>query len=120
MVEKMEARVAVCKCERHERIYGVRMEKRGKDWFYNWAFEMKPDVAKRENYDSNSVKGQLIKAPEYPGCPYCDAKAFIICGGCGKLSCNNTNSNHFKCGWCGYEGELVDYRGDGFKSGNDR
>lgn len=122
MRELKEARVAICKCTRRERIYGVRMERSGKDWIYNWAFEMNPDAARRENYDTTKVEGMLIRDKKYPGCPYCGTNAFIICGKCGKLSCNNTSSSVFKCGWCGYEGELSDYEGDGFSfnSNNDR
>ena len=119
-IEKREARIGLCRCNSRERVYGVRMEKINKDWFYNWAFEINPDVAKRENYNATTVKGNLIRDHEYPGCPFCQAQAFIICGNCGKLSCNNGTDKLFKCGWCGNEGRLVDYTGDGFSSGGDR
>ncbi|MCB5686627.1 hypothetical protein G4475_05760 [Blautia wexlerae] len=38
---------------------------------------------------------------------------------CGKLNCNNGKTEEFVCEWCGKKGELVDYRGDGFQSGED-
>lgn len=120
MRNRAEARIAVCRCNQKERIYGVRMERRGSEWLYNWAFELNPETAKRERYEEDSVEGMLVKDPEYPGCPYCGAEYFVVCGGCGKLSCNNAMGTTFKCGWCGMEGTLTNYTGDGFQSGGDR
>ena len=121
MNKKILARIAVCRCNQKEQIYGVRMENRGNKWVYNWAFKLKPDTAEREKYgETSAVEGMLVKDEDYPGCPYCRAQYFIVCGGCGRLSCNNSNGSNFKCGWCGMEGELTNYTGDGFRAGGDR
>ena len=45
--------------------------------------------------------------------------SLIVCGTCGKLNCNNTNEKIFTCGWCGAQGELSDYEGDGINSAGD-
>jgi len=120
MRRRTEARIAVCRCNQKERIYGVRIERKDSEWRYTWAFELNPETARREKYGEESVEGMLVKDPGYPGCPYCGAEYFIVCGNCGKLSCNKTSGNTFKCEWCGTEGTLTNYTGDGFRSGGDR
>ena len=116
-----EAKVALCMCKEGRRPFGVRFEEYEKDWKATWAFAIKKDGAeKRENYDKTTLKGQIRWDKDYPGCPYCGSRGFIICG-CGGLNCNNhSNNEEFVCGWCGNKGTLVDYEGDGFNAGGDR
>lgn len=121
MTEKMEARIALCKCKEGKKAYGVRFEKTGKGWKYTWAFPVKEDTAKREGYDETKILGDIGPDANYPGCPFCRAKYFVICS-CGKLNCNNINdpNANFKCEWCGAAGRVVGgYDGSGFGSGGD-
>lgn len=121
MTEKMEARIALCKCKEGKRAYGVRFERAGQGWKYTWAFPLKEAAAKREGYDKTQLVGNISPDVDYPGCPFCKAKYFIICS-CGKLNCNNANDPTaiFKCEWCGATGKLAGgYDGSGFGSGGD-
>ena len=121
MTEKMEARVALCKCKEGKRAYGVRFEKIGDGWKYTWAFPVKEAAAKREGYEKTKIIGNIIPDANYPGCPFCKAKSFVVCS-CGKLNCNYVNgpSSNFKCEWCGAVGRLTEgYDGSGFGSGGD-
>ena len=118
MKPEREARVALCKCKEGKKVYGVRFEKSQNGWKYTWAFKIKEVSEKREGYTSTQIIGNIQPTPNYPGCPYCRAHSFVICE-CGKLNCNNGKTEEFVCEWCGKKGELVDYRGDGFQSGED-
>ncbi len=117
---KREATVAVCKCKETHKIYGVRFEKVSEGhWKYTWAFPMKESTAKREGYDGTLIDGLIEPAEEYPGCPYCGSRYFVVCA-CGKLNCNISTGNAFTCEWCGFTGFLTGYEGDGFQAGGDR
>lgn len=119
MTEKMEARIALCKCKEGKRTYGVRFEKTGEDWKYTWAFPVKEASAKREGYDQTKIIGNISPTADYPGCPFCKTKCFVICS-CGKLNCNNGTGSIFTCDWCGASGRLTEgYDGSGFGSGGD-
>ncbi len=118
MYSNIEAQVALAKCREGKKIYGVRMEKTSQGWKYDWAFALSEGRANAEKYSGTKIKGSIYPDPEYPGCPYCGARSFVICG-CGRLNCNNYGENEFVCGWCGAKGELVDYKGEGFDSSGD-
>lgn len=119
MVEKMEARIALCKCKEGGKTYGVRFEKMSDDcWKYTWAFPVKEASAKRENYDKTKIVGNIVPDSGYPGCPFCKTQEFVVCN-CGKLSCHNGVVSKFTCNWCGLTGTLGGYDGSGFGSGND-
>ena len=120
LIRGPEARIAVCKCKETKKTYGVRFEKFGEYWKYTWAFPVEESSAKRQGYEDTELKGGLIPDAKYPGCPYCGAKYFVVCGDCHKLNCNIGNSNIFRCEWCNEEGILSDYQGDGVTSGGDR
>ena len=102
-------------------MFGVRFEEYENQWKATWAFRIKKEGAeKRENYDKTQLKGLICWGDEYPGCPYCGSRAFVICD-CGGLNCNiHSSEEMFTCGWCGKTGTLVDYEGDGFNAGGDR
>ena len=115
-----EVNIGLCRCKEGHRIYGVRFEKEATKWKYTWAFPIKKESsATREGYGKYTIKGSLVLGDEYPGCPYCGAKAFIVCE-CGKLNCNNGETGLFTCEWCGLTGTIGEYKGEGFKSGDDR
>lgn len=121
MTEKVEARIALCKCKEGRKAYGVRFEKFGNGWKYTWAFPVREESAKREGYDETKILGDIGPDAAYPGCPFCRAKSFVICS-CGKLNCNNVNTPNarFTCEWCGASGVLSSgYDGSGFGSGGD-
>lgn len=118
MRERIEARVALCKCNESKKIYGVRFQECDSKWEYTWAFSIKEENAKREGYDATQIVGEIEPTEDYPGCPFCGAKYFVICS-CGKLNCNN-GIMPFICGWCGVQSTLTEnYDGSGFCSGDD-
>lgn len=119
MYPKIEAKVALAKCRESKKIYGVRMEKTSLGWKYDWAFTLNDGRAKKEGYGDTKLVGNIYPDQEYPGCPYCNARTFIVCGTCGKLNCNNTDEKVFSCQWCGATGELIDYDGAGISSSGD-
>lgn len=119
MSTKIEAQVALCKCQEGKKVYGVRLEKTPLGWKYDWAFTISETRAKSEGYESTDIVGSIYPDPEYPGCPYCKVRNFVVCGTCGKLNCNNPKGNIFTCEWCGSSGELVNYSGSGIKSAGD-
>ncbi|MBQ5921954.1 MAG: hypothetical protein IIW91_01240 [Alistipes sp.] len=116
----IEATVALCKCGETKKIYGVRFQRmESGNWKYTWAFPMRSTTAKREGYDNTIIEGMIEPEMEYPGCPYCGTKYFVICS-CGKLNCNIGHNNRFTCGWCHTSGTLTAYGGGGIQSGGDR
>ncbi|GHV31358.1 hypothetical protein FACS1894167_13620 [Synergistales bacterium] len=115
-----EAVIALCKCKKSKKLYGVRFERTGaNDWQYTWAFPIKEATAQREGYGGTTITGNIEPAPGYPGCPYCGSKYFVVCQ-CGKLNCNISTSNLFTCEWCGLTGALTAGIGGGIKTGKDR
>ena len=115
-----EARVVLCKCKEGRKLFGLRVEECEDYWISNWAFPIKESSAKRENYDESNIKGKIKFTEEFPGCPYCHTHKFIVCGTCKKLNCNPGVNEIFTCEWCGETGEIVEYKGNGIKSGNDK
>lgn len=116
-----EARIAMCKCkELKGKTYGVRFQRDGSGWKYTWAFPMNEGSAKREGYNDTRIMGSIEPDEDYPGCPYCKTKYFVICGTCHHLNCNVNTGNIFTCEWCGASGTLGDFYGDGIASGGDR
>ncbi len=116
------AKIGLCKCKEGQRPFGVRFEEYENEWMATWAFPLKREGAeKREEYDKTVLKGKIRWSSDYPGCPYCGSRGFVICGDCGGLNCNiHSNDEIFVCGWCGESGTLVNYEGDGFNAGGDR
>ena len=116
-----EAKIAMCKCkEAIGKTYGVRFQKSGSGWAYTWAFDIDEAAGKREGYNETVIVGLINPTSEYPGCPHCGVKSFVVCDGCHKLNCNVHKGGLFKCEWCGNLGELSDYDGRGIASGGDR
>ena len=117
-----EARIGLCMCREGRRPFGVRFEEYENEGKEPWAFAIKKEgTAEREDYDKTKLKGKIRWGSDYPGCPYCGCRGFIICGDCGGLNCNvHSNEEEFSCGWCEKRGVLVDYEGNGFNAGGDR
>ena len=116
-----EARIAMCKCKESKgRTYGVRFQRDGSSWKYTWAFKMNESSAKREGYNDTQIMGIIEPDENYPGCPYCQTKYFVVCGACQHLNCNINTGSIYTCEWCGNAGTLGDFHGDGIASGGDR
>ena len=101
-----EATVIIGTCQKTKQIFGIRAEKINKDWHFTWAFTMDAQSAKREGYDSTTIRGNILVDTEYPGCPYCKAHGFVHCGSCNKISCWDNRDMSFKCPVCGFRGEI--------------
>lgn len=101
----MEAAVAVCKCQRSGRTFGIRCEKRGRGWIYNWAFPLSEGAIAREGYGKVVIPGTITMDEEYPGCPDCESRYFFVCS-CGKLTCYDGRASRVTCKWCGNSGVL--------------
>ena len=96
----MEASVVLSKCSVHNRLFGIRVEKRGGDWVRTWAFKIDEKRAKNEGFDKTKIVGSLDATTDYPGCPYCGEKNFVMCA-CGKMSCWSSDRKSGTCHWCG-------------------
>ena len=118
----MAASVILAKCSVHNKVFGIRVEKRENDWVRTWAFPIDEARAKREGFDKTKIKGSLTAVDGYPGCPYCGTDEFVQCP-CDKISCwhesktegksekrqerkTDTKSHEkiaggFRCPWCG-------------------
>lgn len=119
MYTKIEAKVALAKCQEGKKTFGVRMEKTSEGWKYNWAFKIGDRRAGTEGYGDTKIVGDIYADLAYPGCPYCNGTSFVVCVSCGKLNCNNTRGKIFTCEWCGAQGELIAYDGVGISSSGD-
>lgn len=97
----MEARIIVARCN-SKKPYGIRIEKKGNDWIRTWAFPLSEEMILKEHYvDEAHISGTLTADKEYPGCPYCKAEHFAICGSCHHMSCYNPYQSDVICNWCG-------------------
>jgi hypothetical protein len=100
----IEATVITAKCGKTQKIYGIRVERRGGDWYRTWAFKINEKSAKKEGFDKTVINGKFNADKEYNGCPYCGSGEFTKCG-CGKISCWSGEKT-VKCCWCGAKGEI--------------
>ena len=115
-----EALVVLSKCPSNHKLYGVRAEKVSSDnWLLTWAFPMKESSAVHEGYDKTNIKGSIEFSAEYPGCPFCDCKGFVLCH-CGHLTCDSQIENGVStCAWCGSQGRVTSYDGERISAGLD-
>ena len=114
-----DAQVVLAKCNQTHQPYGITVERQlDGDWHCVWAFKLSAKSASAEGYDDTPMSGRFTLDSEYPGCPYCGAQTWYICG-CGKLNCWQGASSPVVCAWCGGRGEVqvqdsFDLRGGGF------
>lgn len=100
--KKIKAKVVLSKCPKvkeNEGLFGIRIQKKKKDWIRTWAFKIDPRKASREGYDEETVTGSFQATDDYPGCPYCHTKSFVLCGYCDRLFCWN-GKKEVTCPWC--------------------
>jgi hypothetical protein len=107
----MTATVVMARCQVTKAPFGIRMEKRGADWYCTWAYPISEKNAKKEGYDKQPITGEVHIAEGYPGCPHCrTAFDFYICtreyGGCGGVSCYD-GKGHITCPSCGWHTPVV-------------
>jgi hypothetical protein len=116
-----DAKIAVCRCKKVGKSFGIRFEQWENEWKATWAFPIKKEGSvKRENYDRTKLTGNIIFDNDYPGCPYCGRSSMLICT-CGGINCYGDDKEEvFTCSWCGNSGIVVDYTGSGFNFGGDR
>lgn len=102
-----EASVVMAKCNKSHRPYGIRIERRTDNiWYETWAFKLSEKAGSNEGYGNTMISGQIKIDDEYPGCPYCGAIGWVSCSSCGKLTCYSGEGNSFTCSWCGNSGKL--------------
>ena len=96
----MTANVILAKCSKHNKSFGVRVEKRENDWVRTWAFPIDEAKAKREGFHKTKIKGSLDDTPEYPGCPHCGCHNLLQCYTCNNMICWNGESTSVYCHHC--------------------
>ncbi len=85
---------------------GIRLEEQSRGhWVADWAFKIKEGVASKEGYDKSRINGQFEVSHEFPGCPHCESKSFVLCD-CQNLLCYEESSRRFKCPKCGIIGTV--------------
>jgi hypothetical protein len=93
-------------CTKTGHRMGIRLEEKScKHWVADWAFKVKESVASKEGYDKSRVDGKFEFSVEFPGCPYCESKSFVLCD-CQNLLCYEANSRRFNCPKCGVAGTV--------------
>lgn len=102
-----EANVVMAKYKSSKKSFGIRIEKRTNNiWYCTWTFKLSEQAGSNEGYGSTMISGRVDVDSEYLGCSYCGGNAWVSCGNCGKLTCNNCESYIFTYTWCGQSGEL--------------
>ena len=105
-------------CEETNNYFGITVdEDHPRLYRFVWSFKIDKDKAKREGYDTKKVTGSVVLDDNYPGCPYCGDKEFVVCQ-CGGIICWH-GQPMLTCPHCGYTGlvhkvEAVDIKGGGF------
>lgn len=114
---KKEAQVVLAKCTQ-KHLYGIRMEKQDSTWLMTWAFPLNEQKANAEGFSWVRLTGNCIPLEQYPGCPYCGTKLFVVCNKCGRLSCYHEGDKTVTCHWCGNSGEAVKTETDVIQGGD--
>lgn len=105
-------------CEKTKQPFGVTVDPVGGKLKLVWAFKIDKEKAHREHFDATHVRGSIFLDKNFPGCPYCGSKEFVICGNCGANSCYH-GQRMWTCPSCGNVGEVIsvdsiDLEGGGF------
>ncbi len=114
-----EAFAILAMCDKYKRPYGITVDKvRNGQYKFVWAFNISADKAHREGFDAKKVTGSIVLDDEYPGCPHCKSKQFIVCGNCGTVFCYH-GARTVTCPHCHMSGQVtaaesVDLHGGGF------
>lgn len=93
--------IVMSRCQQNRESFGIRFEEKAPgQWFADWAFPVKESLGKKEGYDKNEIKGNILLDSEYPGCPHCSKSSIVLCVTCDKVSCYDGTSQNVVCGWC--------------------
>ena len=97
----MEATVILMRCKINKGLSGIRVQKMvdGK-WARTWSFKINERIAKNENFSDDLQLEGMLPTVDFPGCPYCGSKGFVICNKCKKMTCR-ANESVMTCSWCG-------------------
>jgi len=118
MNEMVNVVIVLARCAHRLQCFGIRFEEHEPNqWFADWAFPLKGETAKREQYDQMRISGTLSFAPAYPGCPFCEAQSMFQCH-CGGNACWNRRPK-VRCPWCG-EVVLLTQQVESLIAGTDR
>jgi len=123
MAGPLEATVVLAKCSKTKKLFGMRVEKREKQWDRTWAFAIDETKAKNEGFFANKVNLAGTDS-DYPGCPYCKDGGYGKCT-CDKIGCLGSLEKREKgkplytCPWCGRRCEMdfydtIDVSGGGY------
>lgn len=112
-----EAFAVMAACEESKQYFGITVDKvcNGRYKFV-WPFKIDKERAHREGYDSKNVNGTVELDAEYPGCPYCGEKRFVICSNCHHFFCWHGQS-HVTCPNCKSSGTITNVENINLKGG---
>jgi hypothetical protein len=113
MAGPLNATVILARCSKTKKLFGIRVEKREKQWYMTWAFPIDEEKAKHEGFNKNKVNLGGVD-DNYPGCPYCGDEGFGQCGSCEKNGClgclgsseTKSKKSLYTCPWCGNTCEM--------------
>lgn len=114
-----DAFAVLAMCEDTKMPFGITVDKLSRGHYaFIWSFKIDKAKAHREGFDQTHVNGAISIDDGFPGCPYCGAKAFYICGTCGTIVCHHGRA-HVTCPNCGTNGEIhsaetFEIKGGGF------
>ena len=113
-----EAFAILAICPEAKKTYGITVDKvDSKHYVFHWAFPIDKTKAHREGYDEKNVHGTVSIDVDYPGCPYCGAKSFVICGNCGSVICYH-GQKCVTCPQCGFSGDVTNIESVDLKGGS--
>jgi len=97
----MEATVILMRCKKNKALSGIRVQKMEDDnWWLTWSFAVSEKSAKKEGFSQHYTLKGMYNTAEYPGCPYCESKGFVVCNKCQNLTCYSGEKS-LNCAWCG-------------------
>lgn len=113
-----EAFAIMAMCDKTQQPYGITIDPKGNDLKFVWAFKIDKAKAHREHFDGKHVRGSISLDKNFPGCPHCGGKQFIICSNCGTILCYH-GQRTFICPNCAAHGEIttvdtIELKGGGF------
>lgn len=114
----LSVRIVLAKCEKRSGAFGLRFQEGDPGhWRADWAFPLAEATAKREGYDA-TIEGRFGFAPSYPGCPWCEARAIVLCG-CQRVACWDGKARETTCPWCG-DASAIEGTIGALRTGGDR
>jgi len=89
------------RCCQNKESFAIRFEEKVQgQWYADWAFPVQETVSKKEGYDKNEIRGDIMLDSAYPDCPHCNNGSIILCSQCDKVSCHDSTSHLSLCAWC--------------------